>query len=113
MKEFQATPDSLFVDAELCRSEIQDLAGNTVEIRKAGGQNRTKDRFRFDIGSLDVSAAPGIVNRLNPLLSTTSEGRKWLATLLVKYQEIGRSSAVRRPLGLRKLRRSRPPVSPS
>jgi hypothetical protein len=75
-KSFKLTLDFLFVDAELCPSEIQDLAGNILEIRKAGGQNQTKDAFGFELRSLDVSAAAEIVNRLSPLLSTTCEGRK-------------------------------------
>jgi hypothetical protein len=69
------TLDFLFADAELCLSEIQDLAGNIVD-GKPVATTELRMRFRFDIGSLDVSAAPGIVNRLNPLLSTTCEGRK-------------------------------------
>jgi hypothetical protein len=35
-----------------------------------------KMRFGFELESLDVSAVLEIVSRLNPLLSTTSEGRK-------------------------------------
>jgi hypothetical protein len=35
-----------------------------------------KMRFGFKLRSLDLSAAPQIVDRLNPLLSTKSEGRK-------------------------------------
>ena len=45
-----------------------------------------KMRFGFELRSLDVSATAEIVNRLNALLSTASEGTKWLATLLGKYQ---------------------------
>jgi hypothetical protein len=45
-----------------------------------------KMRFGFELRSLEVSATAEIVNRHNALLSTASEGTKWLATLLGKYQ---------------------------
>lgn len=70
---FNLTPDTLFADAELRPSEIQDLAENIAEIRKAAGETELKFRLRLELGSPGKSAAPEIVNRLNALLGKISK----------------------------------------
>jgi hypothetical protein len=104
-KELQAHTGLSFCGCRLCPSDIQDLAGNILEIRKAGGQNQTKDAFGFELRSLNVSAAAEIVNRRCALVSTASEGTKWLATLLGKYQGNWAALRCETLARLRKLRR--------
>jgi hypothetical protein len=71
--DFKLTPDMLFADAELRPSEIQDLAENIAEIRKAAGETELKFRIRLELGSRGKSAAPEIVGKLNALLGNISK----------------------------------------
>lgn len=72
-EDFKLTPDTLFADAELRPSEIQDLAENIAEIRKTAGETELKFHLRLELGSRGKSAAPEIVSKLNALLSKISK----------------------------------------
>src|SRR6202030_4402640 len=109
-KGFKLTLDFLFVDAELCPSEIQDLARNILEIQKAGGQNRTRDAFWLRTRIARCVRRTGDRQQAQPSAQHDIR-RKEIArnAFCASIKEIERRSAVRRPLGFRKLRRSRPP----
>jgi hypothetical protein len=72
-EDFKLTPDTLFADAELRPSEIQDLAENIAEIRKAAGETELKFRLKLELGSPGKSAAPEVVSKLNALLGKISK----------------------------------------
>jgi hypothetical protein len=62
------------------------LARNILEIRKAGGQTEPKLRFGFELGYSMCPAQRRSSTGSSAQFSTTSEGTKWLATLLGEYQ---------------------------
>jgi hypothetical protein len=71
--DLELTPDTLFADAELRPSEIQDLAENIAEIRKVAGETELTFRLRLEFGWRGKSAAPEIVSKLNALLGEISK----------------------------------------
>ncbi len=72
-KEFRLRPDVLIAEAELRPSEIQDLADNIAEIRKAAGEAELKFRVKLELDGRGKTPDEGAVNKLNELLAKVSK----------------------------------------
>ena len=71
---FTLRPNVLTAEAELRPSEIQDLAEQLPEIRKAVGAADLKFRIRLELDGHGKSTAQDIVAKLNDLLAKISKG---------------------------------------
>jgi hypothetical protein len=71
--EFILRPDILRAEAELKPSEIQDLADNLAEIRKAAGEAKLKLRVILELDTQGQRQDGGIVKRVNDLLAKISK----------------------------------------
>ncbi len=70
---FQSRPNVLIAEAELRPSEIQDLADQMPEIRKAAGAANLKFRFRVELDGDGTSPDGDTVAKLNSLLNEVSK----------------------------------------
>ncbi len=70
---FALKPDVLVAEAELRPSEIQDLAEQLPEIRKAAGALDLKFRIRLELDGRGHSPAGEVVTKLNDLLSKVTK----------------------------------------
>ena len=70
---FALRPDFLVAEAELRPSEIQDLAEQLPEIRKAAGATDLKFRLRLELDGRGTSPGQDIVAKLNDLLARISK----------------------------------------
>jgi len=71
---FALRPNVLVAEAELRPSEIQDLAEQLSEIRKAAGAAELKFRLRFELDGGKTSPQQDAVEKLNSLLAKISQG---------------------------------------
>ena len=71
---FTLRPNVLVAEAELRPSEIQDLAEQLPEIRKAAGASDLKFRIRLELDGHGNSTAQDVVAKLNDLLAKISKG---------------------------------------
>ncbi len=70
---FALRPDFMVAEAELRPSEIQDLAEQLPEIRKAAGAADLKFRLRLELDGRGTSPSQDIVAKLNDLLAKISK----------------------------------------
>jgi hypothetical protein len=66
-EKFRLNPDVLVAQAELKPNEIQDLADNIAEIRKAAGEADLKFLFKLELDGSGKTPDEGIINKLNKL----------------------------------------------
>lgn len=71
--KFRLRPNVLVAEAELKANEIQDLADNIAEIRKAAGDVDLKFRIKLELDGSGKTPDEGIVNKLNELLAKVSK----------------------------------------
>ena len=72
-KQFRLRPDILVAEAELKPSEIQDLADNIAEIRKAAGDAELKFYLKLELGGRGKSPGQSAVKKLSDLLARISK----------------------------------------
>jgi hypothetical protein len=72
-KGFRLEPDVLVAEAELRPSEIQDLADNIAEIRKAAGDAELKFQVKLELDGRGKMPNEGVVSKLNELLAKISK----------------------------------------
>ena len=70
---FALKPDVLVAEAELRPSEIQDLAEQLPEIRKAAGPADLKFRLRLELDGRGSSPGQDALGKLNELLAKVSK----------------------------------------
>lgn len=70
---FRLRPDVIVAEAELKPSEIQDLADNIAEIRKAAGEAELKFHLKLELGGRGKSPDESTVKKLNELLARISK----------------------------------------
>jgi hypothetical protein len=70
---FALKPDVLVAEAELRPSEIQDLAEQLPEIRKAAGSANLKFRLHLELDGRGSSAGQNAVGKINELLAKISK----------------------------------------
>jgi hypothetical protein len=68
-KDFRLRPDVLIAAADLRPSEIQDLAEQIAEIRRAASPLDIKFHLRIELDGRGNSSMEDIANRLNLLLT--------------------------------------------
>ncbi|MFZ0890375.1 MAG: DUF499 domain-containing protein [Candidatus Binataceae bacterium] len=73
VEKFELRPDVLVAEADLRPSEIQDLAEQLPEIRKAAGAADVKFHLRLELDGRGTSPGHDIVAKLNGLLARISK----------------------------------------
>jgi hypothetical protein len=73
IEKFELKPDVLVAEAELKPNEIQDLADQLAEIKKAAGAIDLRFRLRVEVNGKGSVPAPSLIGKLNELLKKVSD----------------------------------------